>query len=81
MMVTEEEALAFLNKRIREEHGNPVKIDNLFIDSQVDSFGMTVIFLDMDDKYHCFNNEWFKTVDWKSTTVESIVKRAVDGNS
>lgn len=60
----ENDVLNFLNQRIREEHGNRVNIDSKWIDAEVDSFGTTVIFLDMDEKYGCFNKEWFSNVVW-----------------
>ncbi len=74
-----EEILLFLNKRIREEHGNIVIIDNLWKDSAVDSFGTTMIFFDMDEQYKCFSNDWFRSIDyWDTLTIREIVERAMN---
>lgn len=87
----EQEILEFLNSKIREEHGNRITMENLWMDAEVDSFGTTMVFLDMDEKYGGFNNVWFRSVDnWQSTvdengtvlkqgiTIKEIVERALD---
>jgi len=71
-----EDTLKFLNKRIREEHGKRVTADSMWTEAEVDSFGTTVIFLDMDAKYGNFSNDWFSTIDWKSLTIQYILDRA-----
>lgn len=71
----ENKVLDFLNQRIREEHGNRVSIDSKWTDAEVDSFGTTVIFLDMDEKYGCFSKEWFIKVTWADLTIRDIVER------
>lgn len=76
-----EEVLEFLNSRIREEHGNRVTLDNVWPDAEVDSFGTTVVFLDMDEKYGCFSNTWFRSLtkeQWGMLTIREIVERAVN---
>jgi hypothetical protein len=74
-----EEILLFLNKRIREEHGNRVTIDSLWKDSAVDSFGTTMVFSDMDEQYKCFSNGWFRSIDyWDTLTIREIVERAMN---
>lgn len=86
----EQEILDHLNKLIREEHGNRLAIDSKFIDSEVDSFGTTVVFLGMDEKYECFNNEWFFSTQFKDEfnengelvkngiTVKEIIERVIN---
>lgn len=76
-----DEVLDFLNKKIREEHGNRVTMDSKWIDAEVDSFGTTMVFLEMDEKYGCFNNEWFMSMDaiqWKALTIREIVERVMN---
>lgn len=58
----ENEILEFLNLKIRAEHGNRVTLESKWMDAGVDSFGTTMVFLDMDEKYGCFPNEWFKSI-------------------
>lgn len=55
-----EEVLKFLNEKIRDEHGNPVSMESKWTDAEVDSFGTTMVFCDLDDRYGCFDKDWFK---------------------
>lgn len=75
-----EDALDFLNKKIREEHGNRVSMESKWMDAEVDSFGTTMVFLDMDEKYGCFPKEWFSANigKWNELTVREIVERVVN---
>lgn len=75
-----EEVLKFLNAKIREEHGNFVTMDSLWPDAGVDSFGTTMVFCDMDERYKCFDKGWFtaNTGKWETLTVQEIVERVTD---
>ena len=73
-----EEILTKLNNLIKNEHGSKVTIDSMWIDANVDSFGTTVVFLDMDDKYKCYSNEWFRSVDWEKMSIKAIVEKALN---
>lgn len=74
------EILEFLNSKIREEHGNRVSMDSKWMDAEVDSFGTTMVFLDMDEKYGCFDKEWFKDHQgkWDTLTIQEVVERAMN---
>lgn len=78
----EQEVLDILNKLIRSEHGKRVNMTSLWMDAEVDSFGTTMVFLEMEDKYpgH-FDSEWFATnavAGFQNMTIRSIVERALD---
>lgn len=73
-----DEALDFLNTRIREEHGNRVTPDSLWKDAEVDSFGTTMVFLDLDEKYGGFNRDWMGSTDFTKLTIADILKRITD---
>lgn len=87
----EQDVLDFLNSKIREEHGSRVTMESKWSDAEVDSFGTTMVFLEMDEKYKKFSNDWFRGVDnWvdikdangsiikNGITVREIVERALD---
>lgn len=76
----EQDILDFLNSKIREEHGNRVNMESKWMDAGVDSFGTTMVFLDMDEKYGCFSKEWFSTHvgRWDQLTVREIVERVIN---
>ena len=75
-----EEVLEFLNKKIREEHGNRVSMDSKWMEAEVDSFGTTMVFLDMDEKYGCFDKDWFKESvgKFETMTIREIVERVMN---
>ena len=75
-----DEVLDFLNKKIREEHGSRVSIDSMWVEAEVDSFGTTMVFLDMDEKYECFPKEWFSSHmgKWDKLTVREIGERVIN---
>jgi hypothetical protein len=72
--------LEFLNSKIREEHGNRVDIDSKWIDAEVDSFGTTMVFLEMEEKYNCFDKEWFNAHQgkWETLTIREVVERVMN---
>lgn len=69
------DALETLNKFLREEHGNPVTVDGMWKDTGVDSFGTTMVFCDMDEKYGCYNKDWLNSVDWETLTIRDVLGR------
>lgn len=80
--MSEDEVLAFFNKKVRAEHGNKVTIDDMFIDANLDSFGTTVVFLDMDEAYKAYDSIWFRSItDWTQVSIKDIIERAVNANS
>lgn len=76
----ETEVLNSLNEKIREEHGSRVTMDSMWVEAEVDSFGTTMVFLDMDEKYNCFPKEWFNSNmgKWNKLTVREIVERVLN---
>lgn len=76
-----EEILKFINEKIREEHGTSVTLDSLFLDSELDSFGINMFFLELHNKYRCFEAEYVINIpDWKVLTIQDIVNRIIDEN-
>lgn len=71
-----EESLIWLNELIEEEHGEPLTEKDKFIDSEVDSFGITMILLTLDQEFgDKFNQEWLKSVVIKDLTITQILDR------
>lgn len=73
--------LETLNKFIKEEHGSPVTLETKWKDIGIDSFGTTMVFCDMDNKYGCYGKEWLNEVDWDSITIEEVLRRIPDEGS
>lgn len=80
----EKEILDFINKLVREEHGNTLTIEDLFIKSDMDSFGTTMVFMELNEKYGCFEDKWFRALsidDWKVLTVKDLIERVTNEGS
>lgn len=74
-----EEILEFINSKIREEKGNRVTLDSLLIDAELDSFGVTVVLLDIDEEYDYFTKAGYGEDPWKEIQFATIsIKEIVD---
>lgn len=73
-----EAILDFINSKVREEHGNRITIDSMWIDANVDSFGTTMVFLEMDEKYGCFDKDWLSVTKISELSIKEIVKKVLD---
>jgi hypothetical protein len=74
-MNTRTEIIENINSHIRAEHGKSITIDSKLIDSEVDSFGIVVVLLELDTDYGCFGNKWFKKHAIPSLTILDIIER------
>ena len=73
-----DEVLYFINKVIREERGNRVTIDSKLQDANLDSFGVTMLFMNLDNKYSYFTkgkygDNPFEEIDYKNITIKEII--------
>ena len=76
--LTRETILEELNEIIEEEDGVATEDENaLFKDLGLDSFGSTMFFLEVDDRYDYFKGkskeEFMKSVDWQNLRVKDII--------
>lgn len=74
----ESEILAFINAKIREEHGSTVTIDSAWTDADVDSYGSTMVFFELDEKYGCFDKNWLSEVKGSTLMVRDLVDRVIN---
>lgn len=76
--LTRESILEELNEIIEEEDGVATEDeDTLFKDLGLDSFGSTMFFLEVDDRYNYFKGqtkeEFMKSVNWQNLRVKDII--------
>jgi len=70
-----------INKLIREQHGMRAKSpSSKLIDSELDSFGHTMLFMELDAKYGYFegipeDEDVFAKVEWETITVQDIINK------
>jgi len=82
MNETEQDILDTMNQVIREEKGMRVTINSSLKDANLDSFGYTVLFLELDDKYNIFidvpvGEDPYATIDWDTITVREVIERCM----
>jgi len=78
MTPDEQEILEYVNECIRVEHGKKLTLDELYTDSDLDSFGIFVSLSDIDDKYNVLPStakgvDPFALIDWSKFTLRYLV--------
>lgn len=68
----ENDVKEFVNKVLRREHGKEIDFDDLLIASELDSFGYAVLWMELEDKYKCFEITE-KEIDYKTYKLVDIV--------
>lgn len=77
-----EEVLAFINEHVRAEKGTRVNINSTLRDADLDSFGITVVLLELDEKYAYFSDipddvDPFTTVAYDTITIKEMVDKCL----
>ena len=77
----EEEITQFVNKRIRHEHGKAMRdrTDKL-VDTGIDSFGITMVIIELEGKYGILTNEQLTRIEIKDITLGDIIDMVLDEN-
>lgn len=77
----EEEITQFVNKLIRQEHGKAMRdrTDKL-VDTGIDSFGITMVIIELEGKYGILTNEQLARVEIKDITLGDIIDMVLDEN-
>lgn len=73
----ESEVKEFVNQIIRRESdkdGKEIDFADLLTDSNIDSFAYAVLWLELDDKYGCFNVLKINDIDYKTYKLKDIVE-------
>jgi hypothetical protein len=78
----EKEVMDFINEIIVEEHGYRLQPNQKLIESEIDSFSMTTLFLELDEKYEYFKDvpdgtDPFKTIDFENITLQDLINKCL----
>ena len=77
--MSREDIVVFLNKIIREEHGMPlVNGSDKLVETGIDSFGVVMVLLALEDKYGVYTKDELNTVAVEELTLDDIVSRVLD---
>lgn len=75
-----------VNKIIVSEYGNSVSMNDLLMDSGLDSLGMTLVLLQLDTLFKIFKNKpedvsEFDYLEIQTLTLRDLVNRCVSSNT
>ena len=77
--MSREDIVVFLNKTIREEHGMPlVNGSDKLVETGIDSFGVVMVLLALEDKYGVYTKDELNTVAVEELTLDDIVSKVLD---
>jgi acyl carrier protein len=67
---------------IEEGSVKPLHESERILDSQLDSFGLTMLFLALDDEFNYFKdipeeNDPYKTIDWNTITMKDVIDKCI----
>lgn len=75
------ELLMELNELIESENGNHIDEYTKIVDSGIDSFGITMVFIEIEKKYNIYSKEEFKTIPFDTITPKEVIDRILDKNN
>jgi len=81
--MTKKEVLDFINEAIEEEKGRAIGMDDMFMDSELDSLGVVLTLLALDEEFgHMEGFEEGKELEGvEELTVRELVKQCILASS
>ena len=78
--MNKEELLEYINELLEEEHGNPIGYTDTLVSSGIDSFGLTMVLICIDNKYKIYPKEVFATLNFAELTANDVIEKVLNGN-
>lgn len=78
--MNKEELLEYINGLLEEEHGNPIGYTDTLVSSGIDSFGLTMVLIGIDNKYKIYPKEVFATLNFAELTANDVIEKVLNGN-
>lgn len=67
--------LEFINKILTTENAKAIKEEDLLTNSELDSFGYAILFIELDEKFGGFDKEYLNDIDYKTYTMKDLLDR------
>lgn len=74
-MMEKKETIEFINKILVTENAKAIGEDDLLIASELDSFGYAILFIELGEKFNCFDEKYVNTIDYKTYSMKDILNR------
>lgn len=71
--MTRESLLEEINELLEEEHGNAISEEQALVESEIDSFGLTMVLVAIDQKYKVYPKEVFKDLPFDTITAKDVI--------
>lgn len=78
--MTREGLLAEINEIIVNEYGTPIEEEDTIVSSEIDSFAMTMLVVEISDKYGIYSKQEFEELDFVSLTAKDMIDRVLNEN-
>lgn len=78
--MNKEELLEYINGLLEEEHGNLIGYTDTLVSSGIDSFGLTMVLISIDNKYKIYPKEVFATLNFAELTANDVIEKVLNGN-
>ena len=79
--MNDKQVLDRINEIIVEEKGQPVVLDGLFSDAQLDSLGTMITFVTLDAEYDILQGSQLDDIDIKNLTIRDLVAKCISSNT
>jgi acyl carrier protein len=65
-----------VNEILVSENAKPLEDENdLLIDSELDSFGYVILWIELNEEYKCFSVEYVNEIDYDSYKLKDLIQR------
>lgn len=64
-----------INKIFITENAKAIEEDNLLTDSGLDSFGYAILFIELDEKFNCFDKDYLNNIDYSYYKMKDLLNR------
>lgn len=70
-----------VNEILVSENAKSLEDENdLLIDSELDSFGYAILWIELDEEYKCFPVEYVNEIDYDSYKLKDLIQRIQNEN-
>lgn len=69
-----------VNEILESENAIPLEDENsLLTESELDSFGYAVLWIELNEEYECFDVEYVNSINYEEYRLKDLIQRVKDG--
>mgnify|MGYP000182763278 CR=1 FL=1 len=75
------EIIEKVNEILVSENAKALEDENqLLTESELDSFGYAILWIELNEEYKCFSVEYVNEIDYETYTLKDLIKRIEDAS-